>query len=178
MKAVVCPQYGPPEVLTIQSVSKPVPADHEVLIKIHATTAHVGDTRIRRADPFMVRFVFGLFKPQKNLIPGLEVSGVVEAVGEKVTDFKPGDQVFALTGFNLGGYAEYICLPDKSRAGSLEKKGMIAHKPTNLSYAEAATIPAGGLTALKNLQKAQLQAGQKILINGASGSLGTFAIQL
>lgn len=174
MKAVICTQYGPPEGLRIKEVKKPEPKDNEVLIKIYATTAHIGDTRIRRADPFLVRLIFGLFKPKKNLIPGLEISGVIEDTGKSVKLFKTGDKVFALTGFGLGGYAEYRCLPEKVK----KRKGLVALKPENLSFEEAATVPAGGLTALKNLQKANIQKGHRILINGASGSLGTYAIQL
>ncbi|WP_440117648.1 NAD(P)-dependent alcohol dehydrogenase [Paenibacillus sp. QZ-Y1] len=177
MKAVICTNYGPPEVLQMKEVEKPKPKDHEVLIKVFAATAHIGDTRIRRADPFLVRLVFGMFKPRKNLILGLEISGVIESVGKDVQSFKEGDKVFGLTGFS-GGYAEYICLPEKVKNGTGEKKGMVAIKPNHLSYEEAAVVPSGGLTALKNLQKAKIKPGQKILINGASGSLGTYAIQL
>ncbi|HBD95229.1 MAG: NADPH:quinone reductase [Spirochaetes bacterium GWF1_31_7] len=178
MKAVTFTEYGSPDVLKMCEIAKPVPKDNEVLIKVFATSAHIGDTRIRKADPFLVRLVFGLFKPKKNLIPGLEISGVIESVGKNVTSFKKDDQVFALTGFGLGGYAEYRCLPEKVKKGTQEKKGLVALKPENLSYEEAATVPAGALTALKNMEKAKIKAGQKILINGASGSLGTFAIQL
>ena len=178
MKAVICTRYGAPEVLQIKQVEKPKPKDNEVLIKIHASTAHVGDTRIRRADPFLVRMVYGLFKPKKNLILGLEVSGIIEDLGKNVQSFKKGDKVFALTGFGLGAYAEYLCLPEKVKEGTQQRKGLVAIKPENLSFEEAAAIPAGGLTALKNLQKAKIRKGQKILINGASGSLGTYAIQL
>ena len=178
MKAVICTQYGPPEVLQIKEVEKPKPKDNEVLIKIYATTAHIGDTRIRRVDPFLVRLIFGLFRPKKNLILGLEISGIIESVGKNVKLFKKGDKVFALTGFGLGGYAEYRCLPEKVKEGTQQRKGLVALKPENLTYEEAATIPAGGLTALKNLQKANIGKGHKILINGASGSLGTYAIQL
>jgi NADPH:quinone reductase-like Zn-dependent oxidoreductase len=177
MRAVICTAYGPPEVLQMEEVEKPKPKDDEVLIKIYATTAHVGDTRIRRADPFLVRLVFGLFKPKKNLILGLEISGIIESTGKHVKSFRKGDKIFALTGFGLGGYAEYRCLPEKAKAGQ-HRKGLVALKPENLSYQEAAAIPAGGLTALKNLQKANIRKDQKILINGASGSLGTYAIQL
>lgn len=177
MKAVVCTKYGGPEVLQIKELEKPRPKDNEVLIKVFASTVHIGDTRIRKADPFLVRIIFGLFKPKKNLVLGLEVSGEIESVGKNVKSFKTGDKVFALTGFGCGGYAEYICLPEKAK-GNLEKKGLVVLKPENLLNEEAATVPAGGLTALKNLQKANIQKGQKILINGASGSLGTFAIQL
>ena len=176
MKAVIFRKYGTPEVLKIVEVAKPTPKDNEVLIKIFATTVHIGDTRIRKADPFLVRLIFGLFKPKKNLILGMEISGEVETIGKKVESFKVGDKVFAYTGFKFGGYAEYICLPEKSK--SFSRNGLLALKPKKLSFEEAATIPAGGLTALKNLQKANIRKGQKILINGASGSLGTFAIQL
>jgi len=178
MKAVICTQYGPPEVLMIKEIEKPEPKENEVLIKVYAATAHIGDTRIRKADPFLVRLVFGLFKPKKNLIPGMEVSGIIENVGKNVKSFKIGDKVFAWTGFGLGGYTEYLCLPEKAKEGSLERKGLVAIKPENLTYEEAATIPAGGLTALKNMQKANIGKGQSVLINGASGSLGTYAIQL
>ncbi|WP_458125832.1 NAD(P)-dependent alcohol dehydrogenase [Paenibacillus sp. Z3-2] len=177
MKAVICTNYGPPEVLQMKEMEKPKPKDHEVLIKVFAATAHIGDTRIRRADPFLVRLVFGMLKPRKNLILGLEISGVIESVGKNVQSFKEGDKVFGLTGFS-GGYAEYICLPEKVKNGTGEKKGMVAIKPDHLSYEEAAVVPSGALTALKNLQKAKIKPGQKILINGASGSLGTYAIQL
>jgi len=178
MKAVVCTKYGSPGVLQVKEVPKPEPGDDEVLIKVHATSAHVGDARIRRADPFLVRFVFGLFRARRNLIPGLEIAGVVESTGRNVTSFKTGDPVFALTGFNLGGYGEYCCLPEKVKRGEVERKGLVIPKPANLSFGEAAVIPAGGLTALKNLQKANISNGQRLLINGASGSLGTYAVQL
>lgn len=176
MKAVICARYGPPDVLKITQVEKPVPNNNEVLIKTAAATAHIGDTRIRRADPFPVRLAFGLFKPKKNLIPGMEIAGIIESVGNNVAAFKPGDAVFAFTGFGLGGYAEYRCLPVKN--GNPERNGLIALKPGNLSWQQAAAVPAGALTALKNLQKADIRKGQSILINGASGSLGTYAIQL
>ena len=176
MKAVVCRKYGKPEVLEIVEVAKPTPKDDEVLVKIFATTVHIGDTRIRKADPFLVRLVFGLFKPKKNMILGMEISGIIEAIGKNIKSLKVGDKVFAYTGLKFGGYAEYICLPEKSK--SFTKNGLLALKPKNLSFKEATTVPAGGLTALKNLQKANISKGQKILINGASGSLGTFAIQL
>jgi NADPH:quinone reductase-like Zn-dependent oxidoreductase len=178
MKAVICTQYGPPEGLRIKEIEKPKPKNNEVLIKVYATTGHIGDTRIRRVDPFLVRLIFGLFKPKKNLVLGLEVSGIIENVGENVKSLKPGDKIFALTGFGLGGYAEYRCLPEKVKAGSQQRKGLVVLKPENLTFEEAATVPAGGLTALKNLQKANIGKGQSILINGASGSLGTYAIQL
>ncbi len=178
MKAVICTKYGSPEGLQIRDIDKPIPKKDELLIKIFATSVHIGDTRIRKVDPFLVRLVYGLFKPRKDLILGLEISGIIESIGSDVKSFKVGDEVFAFTGFRLGGNAEYICLPEKSAEGTHEKKGLITLKPDNLSFEEAAVVPSGGLTALKNLQKADIKKDQKILINGASGSLGTYAIQL
>jgi NADPH:quinone reductase-like Zn-dependent oxidoreductase len=177
MKAVVLEKYGPPEVLKFKDVEKPNPKDNEVLIKIRATTAHVGDGRVRRADPFLVRLMFGLLRPKKSIL-GMELSGEIVSIGKNVTQFKNGDKVFALTGFGFGAYAEYRCLPEKPEEGKAEKEGLVVIKPVNLSYVEAAAVPAGGLTVLKNFQKADVKRGQKILINGASGSLGTYALQL
>ena len=178
MKAIVCTRYGPPEVLQLQELEKPAPKEDEVLIKIHATSAHIGDTRIRKPDPFAVRLLFGLRRPSKAPVLGMELAGVVEAAGGQVTRFKPGEAVFAFTGFGFGAYAEYICLPERPAAGTVEKKGLVASKPANLSFAEAATVPAGGLTVLKVFQKGQVRSGQQVLIYGASGSLGTYAVQL
>jgi NADPH:quinone reductase-like Zn-dependent oxidoreductase len=182
VKAVVCTGYGPPDVLRLQQVEKPVPKDHEVLIKVHATTAHRGDVRIRRFDVprgqrFMARLVLGFTRP-KNPILGMELAGVVEEIGKDVTLFKPGDEVFGFTGWGLGAYAEYVCLPERPKK-SVTKDGMLATKPADMSFEEAAAgVATGAATALRILRKANIKRGQKVLIYGASGSVGTYAVQL
>ena len=175
MKAIVYTKYGPPDVLHLEEVEKPAPKDNEVLIKVYATTVTTGDVNARgfvfvpRGFGFVSRLMFGLVKPKKTIL-GVEFAGEIEATGKDVTLFQKGDQVFGIDGAVLGAYAEYKCMPET---------GGLAIKPAKLTYEQAAVIPNGALTALTFLRNlGNLQRGQKILINGASGSVGSAAIQI
>ena len=173
MKTVQYQQYGSPDVLKLVEADKPVPLDNEVLIKVHATTVTVADSRARSLDvpasfKIPARLMLGFSKPKQPVL-GMELAGEVEAVGKDVTRFNVGDAVFAATLVTFGGYAQYKCLPEDSA---------IALKPSNLTYEEAATIPIGARTALHYLKKANIQPGQKVLVYGASGSVGTYGVQL
>lgn len=176
MRAIVCTAYGPPEVLQLRDVPKPVPKDNEVLVRIRATTVSAADCELRRFDfaPWIwvpIRLAFGIRRPRQPVL-GQELAGDVESVGTDVRSLTKGDRVFAATGIGLGAYAEYICLREHPKTGA------ITTIPANLSYEEAAAIPYGGGEALQFLRKANVQSGQRVLVNGAGGSFGTFAVQL
>jgi NADPH:quinone reductase-like Zn-dependent oxidoreductase len=173
MKAIVLTRFGPPDVLQLKEVPTPAPKDNEVLIRIHATTVSAGDYELRGlhipvAYQVPIRLYVGLIRP-KPFILGQELAGAIEAAGQAVTRFRPGDHVVGWTGLALGAYAEYICLPET---------GVLAPKPPTLTYAEAAPLAVGGLEAVYFMQRGNIQPGQKVLVYGAGGSIGTFAIQL
>jgi NADPH:quinone reductase-like Zn-dependent oxidoreductase len=168
MKAIVYTQYGSPDVIQFKEVEKPTPGANEVLIKIHAASVNAADWHYLRGTPLLFRLSAGLLKP-KNIFLGADVAGRVEAVGRDVTTFRPGDEVFGdLSESGRGTFAEYVCAPENA----------LVLKPANISYEEAAAVPVAAVTALQALRKGQIQPGQKVLINGASGGVGTFAVQI
>lgn len=179
MKAAVYTEYGAPSVLRIQDVPKPSPNNQEILVKVYASTVSAGTIWVRQGQfpgskvlTFLARLMFGLTKPRKPIL-GFEFSGVVEAVGTSVTRFRVGDNVYGTTtGLPQGAYAEYVCVPERW------KQGVVARKPTTLTFEEAAALPVGGMTAFNLLKRANIKPNQDVLIYGASGSVGTFAVQI
>lgn len=175
MRAVITSNYGPPETLKLREINKPVPQENEILVKIQATTVTAGDAILRKLHPifWVIIRLFSGFKHQKKVVLGHELAGQIEDVGKSVKKFKKGDQIFGTTtGLKYGSYAEYVCIPEKS------KMNVISIKPTSMSFEEAAAVPIGAMTALDLLSKVNIQEGQKVLIYGASGSVGSFAVQL
>jgi len=178
MKAIIWTKYGSPDGLQLREIEKPTPRDNEVLIKIHAATASTPDTELRRLKlPLLfaipLRLYIGFIKPTRITILGTEFAGEIESAGKDVTLHKTGDQVFGYTGLGMRTYAEYMCLPEKSSGIA----GVLGKKPVNLSYEEAAAVPFGGLEALNSLSKVNIQKGQKVLIVGAGGSIGSYSVQ-
>ena len=168
MRAAVYRRYGPPDVVRIEDVPKPVPKDDEVLVRVRATTVAAADWRLRRADPALIRLMNGLWRPTKTLTLGIEFAGTIETVGKAVTCFRAGDEVFGSTGFRFGAHAEYLCAPGSS----------LAARPANMPLDEAAAVMFGGISALHFLKEARIEAGHRVLVYGASGSVGVFAVQL
>ena len=168
MKAIVYTKYGPPDVLQIKEVEKPTPKDNEVLIRVHATTVNRTDSALRKAEPFISRFVTGLIRPKKTIL-GTEFAGKIEAVGKDVTSFKVGDKVFGFSGTDFGAHAEYMIMPEE---------GSLTTMPANMTYEEAAPSTEGAHYALSFIRNANIQSGQRVLINGATGAIGSAAVQL
>ncbi|MFC2121710.1 NAD(P)-dependent alcohol dehydrogenase [Bacteroidota bacterium] len=185
MKAIVCKKYGPPEVLQLIEVEKPIPKENEVLIKIHATAVTASDCIIRsftmpgdhkfpkkQIYGLMMRLYLGFSKPKRPIL-GLVLSGEIKSTGKDIRQYKPGDQVYAFTGYSFGAYAEYKCMNEKD-----SKKGCLAIKPKNMNHEEAASVSYGGILAVFFMRKMNIQSGQKVLIYGASGAIGTVAVQI
>ena len=169
MKAIVCNKYGSPDVLELKEIEKPLPLENQVLVKVHSASLNFGNLVLLKGKPFLARFAFGLLRP-KYSIPGGDIAGIIEAVGKDVKQFQPGDEVFGdLSGCGWGGFAEYVTVPEYA----------LALKPTNISFEEAAATPMASVTALQGLRdKGKIKSGQKVLIYGASGGVGTFAVQI